>query len=91
MQGVKPNKHKEFAEKESCDQYYVSAKTGDTLYKAFYQIACNLCGITINPSQILGNQGIIPAQIVQSQKDDPKLQSFDKIVKKGKEKECSIL
>ncbi|EER00655.1 Rab6, putative [Perkinsus marinus ATCC 50983] len=72
MRMVSRAKHSVFAlERGMSGHFLVSAKTGDEVATAFYQIAANLAGITLKEPEIQVHQKVVKAELVDYPQDDP--------------------
>ncbi|EER10292.1 conserved hypothetical protein, partial [Perkinsus marinus ATCC 50983] len=73
MRMVSRAKHSVFAlERGMSGHFLVSAKTGDEVATAFYQIAANLAGITLKEPEIQVHQKVVKAELVDYPQDDPR-------------------
>ncbi|KAF4668132.1 hypothetical protein FOZ61_007099 [Perkinsus olseni] len=77
MRMVSRDKHSAlcFDRKTSGDSL-VSAKTGDEVATAFYQIAAKLAGITLKQPEVQVHQKVVKAELVDYPQDDPRHAHF---------------
>lgn len=65
MRAVKADAHTKLATSKNMEDFYVSAKTGDTVHEMFVKIAGDLAGVVISkPSIREVAQKVIPAEII---------------------------
>lgn len=83
MAAVKMDIHSVFASENSMSSFLMSAKSGDQVNQAFLRIASNLAGVTASRSVVESMTPVLPAQIIDYERNDPnvnggKLRSDDK-------------
>ncbi|OCT99358.1 ras-related protein Rab-28 isoform X2 [Xenopus laevis] len=64
MRTVKADKHQRFCQENSLGSYFVSAKTGDSVFLCFQRAAAEILGIKLNKAEIEQSQHIVKAEII---------------------------
>ncbi|MEE6462487.1 hypothetical protein FKM82_001609 [Ascaphus truei] len=59
MRTVKADKHQRFCQENGLGSYFVSAKTGDSVFLCFQRVAAEILGIKLNKAEIEQSQVII--------------------------------
>uniref|UniRef100_A0A8C5LRZ1 RAB28, member RAS onco family n=1 Tax=Leptobrachium leishanense TaxID=445787 RepID=A0A8C5LRZ1_9ANUR len=70
MRTVKADKHQRFCQENGLGSYFVSAKTGDSVFLCFQRAAAEILGIKLNKAEIEQSQRIIKAEIVKYAEED---------------------
>eukprot|EP00062_Callorhinchus_milii_P004922 gi/632943849/ref/XP_007887180.1/ PREDICTED: ras-related protein Rab-28 isoform X1 [Callorhinchus milii] len=64
MRTVKADKHQRFCHENNISSYFVSAKTGDSVFLCFQRFAADILGIKLNKAEIEQSQRIVRAELV---------------------------
>ncbi|KAG9479708.1 ras-related protein Rab-28 isoform X2 [Eleutherodactylus coqui] len=75
MRTVKADKHQRFCQENGLGSFFVSAKSGDSVFLCFQRVAAEILGIKLNKAEIEQSQRIIKAEIVNYPEDDKQLNS----------------
>ncbi|XP_073504689.1 ras-related protein Rab-28 isoform X2 [Phyllobates terribilis] len=75
MRTVKADKHQRFCQENGLGSFFVSAKTGDSVFLCFQRVAAEILGIKLNKAEIEQSQRIVKAEIVNYPEDDNQLNS----------------
>mmetsp|Transcript_23193 Transcript_23193/g.39261 ORF Transcript_23193/g.39261 Transcript_23193/m.39261 type:complete len:228 (-) Transcript_23193:623-1306(-) len=73
MSVVRLDAHTEFAKENDMASFLMSAKNGDQVNQAFWKIASYLSGIPLTKGDIDSRSNIVPAQIVDHERNDSKV------------------
>ena len=91
---VKSTLHNQFAEENEMASYFMSAKSGDQVKQAFYNIAASVAGITLSSEELIREPSMIPATIIDHKRHDENINNGEMIDyksnKKGMFDNCSI-
>lgn len=71
LTSVSLDKHNLFIDENGFIDYFVSAKSGENINKIFYQTAAYLCNVDLDDTEVESFTSIVPAAIIDHQKDDP--------------------
>ncbi|KAG8591432.1 hypothetical protein GDO81_000180, partial [Engystomops pustulosus] len=85
MRTVKADKHQRFCQENGLGSFFVSAKTGDSVFLCFQRVAAEILGIKLNKAEIEQSQRIVKAEIVNYPEDDTQLNSA-----RSQSKVCSL-
>ncbi|KAM5248471.1 ras-related protein Rab-28-like [Ctenodactylus gundi] len=61
---VKPEKHLRYCDRKGFRSYFVSAKTGDSIFLCFQKVAAEILGIDLNNREIAQSVSVVKADIV---------------------------
>ncbi|XP_069600958.1 ras-related protein Rab-28 [Ranitomeya imitator] len=64
MRTVKADKHQRFCQENGLGSFFVSAKTGDSVFLCFQRVAAEILGIKLNKAEIEQSQRVVKADIV---------------------------
>ncbi|XP_007528167.1 ras-related protein Rab-28 isoform X3 [Erinaceus europaeus] len=64
MRTVKAEKHLRYCQENGFSSYFVSAKTGDSVFLCFQKVAAEILGIKLNKAEIEQSQRVVKADIV---------------------------
>ncbi|XP_030047050.1 ras-related protein Rab-28 isoform X2 [Microcaecilia unicolor] len=70
MRTVKTDKHQRFCQENGLGSYFVSAKTGDSVFLCFQRIAADILGIKLNKAEMEQSQHIVRAELVKYPEED---------------------
>ncbi len=87
VRAVPPEKHNTYADKNGMSSYYVSAKTGDNVYSAFYQIVANIAGVAFSKLEVELARKVISAEIV----DYPKVDNSARVTSRTRSSKCLLM
>jgi Ras-related protein Rab-28 len=73
MRAIKPERHQAFADAQSLQSHFVSAKTGDNVQTSFYKVAADLAGVTLRKPDVEVAQKVVKAEIIDHQQNDSAL------------------
>ncbi|XP_053560111.1 ras-related protein Rab-28 isoform X2 [Bombina bombina] len=85
MRTVKADKHQRFCHENGLGSYYVSAKTGDSVFLCFQRVAAEILGIKLNKAEVEQSQHIVKAEVVKYPEEDNQLSSTH-----NQSKVCSV-
>ncbi|XP_040191367.1 ras-related protein Rab-28 isoform X2 [Rana temporaria] len=85
MRTVKADKHQRFCQENGLGSFFVSAKTGDSVFLCFQRVAAEILGIKLNKAEIEQSQRIVKAEIVNYPEDNALLNSAN-----SQSKICSL-
>ncbi|XP_044152389.1 ras-related protein Rab-28 isoform X2 [Bufo gargarizans] len=85
MRTVKADKHQRFCQENGLGSFFVSAKTGDSVFLCFQRVAAEILGIKLNKAEMEQSQRIVKAEIVNYPEDDKQLNSA-----RSQSKVCSL-
>ncbi|XP_075425407.1 ras-related protein Rab-28 isoform X1 [Ascaphus truei] len=85
MRTVKADKHQRFCQENGLGSYFVSAKTGDSVFLCFQRVAAEILGIKLNKAEIEQSQHIVKAELVKYPEEDKQLNSTN-----SQSKVCSL-
>ncbi|XP_073466133.1 ras-related protein Rab-28 isoform X2 [Aquarana catesbeiana] len=85
MRTVKADKHQRFCQENGLGSFFVSAKTGDSVFLCFQRVAAEILGIKLNKAEIEQSQRIVKAEIVNYPEDSALLNSAN-----SQSKICSL-
>ncbi|KAF4745235.1 hypothetical protein FOZ62_013214, partial [Perkinsus olseni] len=73
MRMVSRDKHSGLClDRKTSGDFLVSAKTGDEVSTAFYQVAAKLAGIALRQPEVQVHQKVVKAELVDYPQDDPR-------------------
>ncbi|XP_068133626.1 ras-related protein Rab-28 isoform X1 [Hyperolius riggenbachi] len=75
MRTVKADKHQRFCQENGLGSFFVSAKSGDSVFLCFQRVAAEILGIKLNKAEIEQSQRILKAEIVNYPEDGAQLNS----------------
>ena len=95
LTAVKATLHNQFAEENEMASYFMSAKSGDQVKQAFYNIAASVAGITLSTEELVRVPSVIPATIIDHKRhdeniNDGQVETFKREEKVGMFDNCSI-
>uniref|UniRef100_A0A6I8P8A2 RAB28, member RAS onco family n=1 Tax=Ornithorhynchus anatinus TaxID=9258 RepID=A0A6I8P8A2_ORNAN len=64
LRTVKADKHLRFCQENGLSSYFVSAKTGDSVFLCFQRVAAEILGIKLNKADMEQSQRVVKADIV---------------------------
>ncbi|XP_040275030.1 ras-related protein Rab-28 isoform X1 [Bufo bufo] len=85
MRTVKADKHQRFCQENGLGSFFVSAKSGDSVFLCFQRVAAEILGIKLNKAEMEQSQRIVKAEIVNYPEDDKQLNSA-----RSQSKVCSL-